>query len=87
MGQRVPQQDGDVVAWITIRHHANGAVSVGGTIGDAAYAKRLLDHAKDAITRQVPEKGIVIPNSDVDVVANPALVELGELRPDQRGDG
>lgn len=86
MSEIVPPQPDDVVAWITIRHHAGGTVSVGGTIGDARYAKRLLDHARDAITRQVPEHGLVIPNSDVDLSANPGLREMGDIPISQRGD-
>lgn len=61
-------------------------ISVGGTILDRRMALQILDHARDAITRQIPESGIVIPNRDVEVVPNAALRELGDLAPDQRGD-
>lgn len=86
MSEPVPPQPLDVVAWITVRHHANGTLSVAGTIGDSAYAKKMLDHARDAIGRQVPENGLVIPNRDVELHANPLLKELGDLRPHERGD-
>jgi hypothetical protein len=61
-------------------------LSVGGTIGDAVMAKRMLDHAKDAITRQVPDAGIVVPSRDVDVVPRAGLRELGDLARHERGD-
>ena len=86
MAELVPPQPGDVVAWITVRCHANGTVSISGTIGDAAFAKSLLDHAKDAISRQIPAGGIVIPNRDVDVVPSAALREMGDIPAGQRGD-
>lgn len=85
-GPAVPAQPLDVVAWITVRVHANGALSVAGTIGDPRLARRMLDHARDAIVRQVPEDGIVVPNRDVDVVAPSALRELGDLPATDRGD-
>lgn len=85
----VPPQPDDTIAWITVRHHANGQLSVSGTIGDPVHAKKLLDHAKDAITRQVPAGGIIIPGRDVQLPdpALPGLQEMGYLPPDQRGDG
>lgn len=82
----VPPQPEDVVAWVTVRCHASGTVSVQGTIGDPVFAKKLLDHARDAITRQVPEKGLVIPGRDVDLAPNQGLRELGDLAPHERGD-
>lgn len=85
----VPPQEDDVIGWITIRYHATGGLSVSGTIGDARFAKFLLDHAKDAITRQIPEGGIVIPGRDVQIPDPklPGLQEMGYLPKDQRGDG
>lgn len=82
----VPPQPEDVVGWVTVRCHAGGTISVSGTIGDAAFAKKLLDHAKDAITRQIPESGLIIPNRDVTVAPNPAFRELGDLKAWERGD-
>ncbi len=86
MGHVVPPQPDDVVAWVTVRCHANGTVSVQGTIGDSVFVKRLLDHARDAVTRQVPEKGLVIPGRDVDLHPDPRLKELGDLGVHERGD-
>lgn len=76
----------DVVAWIAVRLHAHGHMSVSGTIGDPAFAKQLLEHGKDAITRQVPAGGIVIPNRDVEVVPESYLRERGDMAPADRGD-
>jgi hypothetical protein len=67
--------------------HANGTVSVSGTIGDRDFALSLLDHARDAIGRQIPRKGeIYMPNRDVDLSPNPGLREMGDLHPNERGD-
>lgn len=81
-----PPQPEDVIAWITVRCHADGAVSIAGTIGDATFARRLLDHARDAITRQVPDRGIVVPNRDVELAPSATLKELGDIPIAQRGD-
>ena len=85
----VAAQPDDVVAWISVRYHANGALSVSGTIGDSGFAKKLLDHAKEAIGRQVPEGGIIVPGRDVQLADPllPGLKEMGDLPRDQRGDG
>lgn len=82
----VPPQPEDVIAWITVRCHLNGTVSISGTIGDASFAKQLLDHAKDAIGRQIPTGGLVIPNRDVEVKPSDGLKELGDIPVSQRGD-
>lgn len=56
------------VVEISIRYHDNGALSVGGNIKDKKFALQLLEHAKDAILREVAEPNeIVIPNKDVSV--------------------
>jgi hypothetical protein len=78
--------DDDVVAWITVRMHAPGTISVSGKIADKRFALRLLDHARDAITRQVRETPLVIPSRDVDVVEPPGLIETAHIPRDQRGD-
>ena len=82
----VPPQPDDVIAWITVRHHAGGAISVSGTIGDPRYARQMLDHAKDAIGRQVRESGIVVPNRDVDAETAMSRREMGDLGAHERGD-
>ena len=82
----VPPQPDDVVAWVTVRHHATGAISVSGTIGDPRYARTLLDHAKDAIGRQVRESGIVVPSRDVDADTLMPRREMGDIPIAQRGD-
>ena len=85
-GVYVPPQPDDVVAWITVRYHANGSMSVGGTIADKPVALAMLDHARDAITRQINERGIVIPNRDVEVVPHSSLVDMGDIPLAERGD-
>lgn len=81
-----PPQPLDVLMWITVRLHASGELSVGGTIGDPKKAVEMLKHAIDAITRQIPEKGIVVPSRDVEVVPNAAMRELGDMAVHERGD-
>lgn len=86
MNTYVPPQPLDVVAFVTVRLHANGTLSTQGTIADKAMAIHLLEQAKDAIKRQVPDGKIVIPNRDVDVMPSIPTKELGELAPGERGD-
>lgn len=84
----VPPQDPDTVAYITVRLHATGALSVQGHIADKRMAAQLLDHARDALTRQVLDGGrAAIPASDVEVTPTIPLKEFGDMPPNQRGDG
>jgi hypothetical protein len=85
MPNLVPEQPLDTVMWVTVRLHATGMVSVQGTIGEGAQARKLLQHGIDAISRQMPDGPIVVPSSDVGIVPNPALRELGDLAPHERG--
>lgn len=82
-----PLKPDDCIAWITVKMHAHGAVSIAGTIGEKKMAHMLLDTARDAITRQIPEEShIVIPNRDVVVQPYAGLREMGDLAPHERGD-
>lgn len=84
----VPPQDPDAVAYITVRLHATGALSVQGHIADKRMALQLLDHARDALTRQVLDGGrVCVPGRDVDVTPSIPLREFGDMPPNQRGDG
>lgn len=86
----VPPQDPDTVAYITVRLHATGALSVQGHILDRRMALQLLDHAREAITRQVVDGGRAeVPARDVAVTPAAAvpLREYGDMPPNQRGDG
>lgn len=85
-GQRVPDQPDDVVAWITVRLHSIGTMSISGTIGDAAMCRAMLDHARDAITRNVKDAGICVPSRDVEVEPVRGLVEMGDIQRSERGD-
>lgn len=83
----VPPKTDDTVAWITVRYHATGTVSIQGTIGDPKFAQDLLDHAKDAIRNQIkPKDQLLIPNRDVGAVPYAGLKEMGDLAPHERGD-
>ena len=84
MSELIPPQPLDVLQWITVRLHANGTISVAGTIGDKKMARHLLDHAKDAINSQV--KDLIIPNRDVEVAPALTTRELGTMLPHERGD-
>lgn len=84
MNELIPPQPLDVLQWITVRLHANGTISIAGTIGDKRMAKHLLDHAKDAINSQV--KDLVIPNRDVEISPGLPVRELGMMKPNERGD-
>ena len=75
----------DTIAWVTVRLHSHGGVSVSGTIGDKNLACKLLDHAKDAVRRNGKDQ-IIIPNSDVEISPPPYLREMGDLSPRDRGD-
>lgn len=84
----VPPQDADTVAYITVRLHAPGTVSVQGHIGDKRMALQLLEHGRDAISRQfTDDKEVIIPSRDVDVTPTLTLKEMGDLLPHERGDG
>lgn len=83
----VPPQPEDVVQWVTVRLHASGTISTLGTIADKAMALHLLDQARDAIKRQVPDPGkIVVPSRDVDVMPSLATRDMGDIPIAQRGD-
>jgi len=84
----VPPQDPDTIAYITVRLHATGTLSVQGHILDQHMALQLLDHAREAITRQVLDGAkVVIPSRDVEVTPTVPLREYGDMPPNQRGDG
>jgi hypothetical protein len=83
----VPPQPDDVVQWVTIRLHADGAVSTSGTIADKKMALRLLDIARDAVKTQVQEyKSIVVPNREVDIAPVLPVKDMGYIPAHQRGD-
>ena len=68
-----PDDDLAVVAEINLRLRRNGALSVEGAIGDKAFALALLDNARDAIMRQIPASGLLIPGNDVEVPDSPLI--------------
>lgn len=84
----IPPQDPDTVAYLTIRLHATGTLSVQGHIADKRMALQLLDHARDALTRRVVDgERTVVPASDVQVQPAIPLKEFGDMPANQRGDG
>jgi hypothetical protein len=81
--------DLDCVAFVSIRLHSNGAISVSGNIGDTKLAVQMLDAARDAVNNQAKRRDeIVIPNRDVDVKQNNAFPTLprGDMPQEDRGD-
>lgn len=78
----------DVVMWITARLHQDGMVSASGTIADKRMALHLLDQARDAIKRQVPEdNAVMIPNRDVSVMPSIPTKDMAHIPTSERGDG
>lgn len=88
MSHNVPPPHPDnVVQWVTVRLHQDGAVSTQGTIGDKKMAIHLLDIARDAIRGQVPEEGkLFIPNRDVEVMPSLPTRDMGNIPIGERGD-
>ena len=83
----VPPQPLDTVAFVTVRLHASGAISTSGTIADKAMALHLLDQARDAIKRQVPDAGaLIVPSRDVEVMPSLPVREWGDMSAHERGD-
>jgi len=79
--------DDDCIAWITVRMHAPGSVSVNGMIADKAFALKLLDHARDAIKRQKQiGGGVTTPSYDVSASPNQLLRPVGDIPIGERGD-
>jgi len=66
---RLPE---DVSFSVTLRIHANGALSIEGPVHDKEWMLALLDNAKDAVVnhhRPRTEQAIVIPQHDVSIQA------------------
>lgn len=84
MNEFIPPQPLDVLQWVTVRLHADGAISTAGTVGDKKMALHLLAQARDAINAQV--KDLVIPNRDVDVAPALTTKALGSMKNTERGD-
>ena len=82
----IPPQPDDTIAFLTLRLHANGNMTLNGHVADHALMLQMLDHARDTIKRQIPSGGIVIPNRDVDVSPSIALKEFGDIPDGERGD-
>lgn len=61
-----------VTLTLTVRLHANGAMSVEGPTGDKAFCRKLLDEAWHAINRQPSRGALIIPGYDVDSKAKEA---------------
>lgn len=82
----IPPQADDTIAFLTLRLHANGTMTLNGHVADHALMLQMLDHARDTIKRQIPSGGIIIPSRDVDVAPSIPLKEFGDIPPGQRGD-
>lgn len=87
MSNIVPPQPLDVVQWVTVRLHADGAVSTTGTIADKPMALRLLDIAREAIKTKVRDYSVIeIPGSEMDIAPTLPVKDLGYIPLAQRGD-
>ena len=83
----IPPQPDDTIAFLTMRLHANGQMTLNGHVADRRLMLQMLDHARDAIKRQVPEDyALTIPNRDVDVEPSIPLTDFGDMKPSERGD-
>jgi hypothetical protein len=83
----LPEKEESCVAWITIRMHANGEMTIAGTIADRKMALAMLDNARDAIKSQIKDRHeIVTPNRDVVVPLMPGLKEVADIPRAERGD-
>lgn len=78
--------DDDAIAWITIRMHAPGTISIAGHVADKRFALQLLDHARDTIRRRLSESPIVVPNRDVIAATALRLKEVAHIPRSERGD-
>jgi hypothetical protein len=84
---QVPPQPLDTLQWVTVRLHSNGTISTSGTIADKKMALHLLEQARDAIKRQIPEyRAIVIPGSEVQIAPVLPVKDLGYVPAHERGD-
>lgn len=63
-----------VTVALTIRLHANGALSVEGPTGDKEFCRKLLDEALNAINRQPSRGALIVPGHDVDSRAREAYL-------------
>lgn len=76
----------EAVAWVRVALHANGAVSVEGTIGDKRLALQLIDVARETVSAHGKEELIVIPNREIDVEPKLPLRAVGSMASHERGD-
>jgi hypothetical protein len=63
---RLKPEHMNVALTLTIRLHADGAMSVEGPVADKAFCKQLLDEAWASIKRQPGPGDIIVPGIDVD---------------------
>ena len=79
----------DTVAFVTVRMHANGSMSVQGHVGDKAFAIALLTNAIDAVRARVNDpSALVVPARDVEAPQSEAFPsrERGDIPTSERGD-
>lgn len=79
MSEWKPALPGTVVASITINYHDDGALSVGGNIGDQTLALALLAHASDAIKNHKQPRPLIVPNRDVVVPQDAEAYPFGPI--------
>jgi len=84
-----PLDDLDCVAFVSIKLHTNGGLSISGNIGDTKLALQMIDGARDAVKNRIKNRNeIVIPNRDVETEQHPTFPTLprGDMKPEDRGD-
>lgn len=83
-----PKPD-DLVAFVSIKMYASGALSIDGHLGDAESALRMVEHAREQLRTAVDKskRQIIVPARDVDVRL-PATVTraYGDIPIAERGD-
>lgn len=76
----------DAIANISITLFGSGQMQIQGNIGDPKLATTMLNHALDAVRRQLQNREkLVIPGVDVDVDPILPLQQYGDVRPDWQG--
>jgi hypothetical protein len=73
----------DAIANISITLYGSGQMQIQGNILDPKLATTMLNHALDAVKRQLERREkLVLPSVDVEVKPILPLTQYGDVRPD-----